>query len=70
MMARLWPCPTQDPEEFTIEYRFGAATYRFTAARDTLFPTPDGAKLDDGWAPLADDGRTHEARFPLRDAWD
>ena len=68
--ARLRPVPVPDPEEFTVEYRYGAAVYRFTAARDTLFPTLDGAKLDDGWAPLADDGRTHEARFPLRDAWD
>ncbi len=64
--ARLLPCPVPDPEEFTVEYRYGAALYRFTAARDTLFPTLDGVKLDDGWAPLADDGRTHEARFPLR----
>ena len=46
--------------------RFGSANYHFTAVRDTVFPTLDGARLEDGWALLSDDGRTHEARFPMR----
>jgi len=62
--ARLRPGP--DTEEFTLTYRFGSALYHFTAARDVLFPTLDGARLEDGWAPLQADGRTHEARFPLK----
>lgn len=63
--ARLRPRPAPDTEEFTIAYRFGASLYHFTAARDALFPTLDGVRLEDGWAPLLSDGRTHEARFPL-----
>lgn len=64
--ARLLPCPAPDAEEFTLVYRFGTANYHFTAARDTIFPTLDGEKLQDGWAPLLSDGKTHEARFPMR----
>ena len=64
--ARLVPCPRKDAEEYTIVYRFGTAGYHFTAARDCLFPTLDGEKLKDGWANMVSDGRTHEARFPLR----
>ena len=64
-VARLRPRPAPDTEEFTIAYRFGASLYHFTAARDALFPTLDGVRLEDGWAPLLSDGRTHEARFPL-----
>ncbi len=64
--ARLLPRTGPEGEEYTIVLRFGSANYHFTAARDTLFPTLDGARLEDGWAPLTDDGHTHEARFPMR----
>ena len=64
--ARLLPRCAPDAEEFTLVYRFGSANYHFTAARDTIFPTLDGEKLEDGWARLRSDGRTHEARFPIR----
>ena len=64
--ARLSPCPEPDAEEYTLLYRFGNASYQFTAARDVLFPTLDGEKLTDGWVTLRQDGRTHEARFPMR----
>ena len=57
----------RDMEGFTLVYRFENAVYHFTAARDALFPTLDGALLTDGWADLTADGRTHEARFPIRD---
>ena len=53
-------------ETFTIIYRFGTANYHFTADPDSLFVTLDGVKSDDGWVILASDGKTHEARFPLR----
>ncbi len=64
--ARLRPCPAPEGEEYTVTYRFGSALYHFTAARDAVFPTLDGVRLEDGWAPLRSDGRTHEARYPLR----
>ncbi len=64
--ARLVPCPAPGAEEFTLVYRFGAVHYHFTAARDTVFPTLDGERLQDGWVPLLSDGKTHEARFPMR----
>ena len=63
--ARLRPCLGEGMEEFTIVYRFGSANYHFAAVRDTLFPTLDGVRLEDGWALLQADGRTHEARFPI-----
>ena len=64
--ARLAPCPEPGGAEYTLVYRFGSASYQFTAARDVVFPTLDGEKLPDGWAPLVDDGKTHEARYPLK----
>lgn len=65
--ARLNPVLPRDMDGFSIIYRVGAVHYHFTAARDTLFATLDGARLEDGWAELKDDGRTHEARFPVRE---
>ena len=65
--ARLAPALPKDMDGFTLVYRFGETNYHFTAARDTLFPAMDGVRLEDGWATLKDDGRTHEARFPVRE---
>ena len=64
--ARLRPVRDEAMDSFTLIYRFGTANYHFTAAPDCLFTTLDGVKSDDGWVPLASDGKTHEARFPLR----
>jgi len=64
--ARLSPCPDPEGEEYTLVYRFGSAAYHFTAARDAVFPTLDGERISDGWTILQDDGKTHEARYPLR----
>ncbi len=64
--ARLLPRTGPEGEEYSLVLRYGSANYHFTAARDTVFPTLDGARLEDGWAPLRSDGRTHEARFPMR----
>ena len=61
--ARLRPLSGPGPGEFTLLYRFGSATYRFTAAADAPFPTLDGEKLKEGWVTLVDDGRDHEGRF-------
>lgn len=49
-----------------ITYRYGSATYHLRAARDCPFPTADGEQLRDGRLTLVDDGRIHEAVFPLR----
>lgn len=65
-LARLAPCPGSGLDEFTLVYRFGASRWHFTAGRDIAFATLDGEKLPDGWARLRDDGKTHEARFPLK----
>jgi len=64
--ARLTPCPEPGMEEYTLIYRYHNTSYHFTAARDAVFSTLDGEKLPDGWVTLQNDGRTHEARFPLR----
>ena len=53
-------------EEFTFVYRFHSTSYHLTASRDTLFPTLDGERMQDGWIHLTDDGKTHEARFPWK----
>ncbi len=64
--ARLSPKLPEGHEEFTVRYRYGASCYDLTASEDTLFVTCDGEKCDDGWIDLKDDGKRHEARFPIR----
>lgn len=64
--ARLHPVRHETMDSFTLVYRFGTANYHFTADPDSLFVTLDGVKSDDGWVALVSDGKTHEARFPLR----
>lgn len=49
-----------------VTFRFGTATYHLHASRDCPFPTADGEQLRDGRLILIDDGRIHEATFPLR----
>ena len=63
--ARLRLHARHGQEEYTVAYRFGRSLYHFTASPDVFFPTLDGERLPDGWAALRDDGRTHDARFPL-----
>lgn len=53
-------------EGFRISYRFGSATYHLHASRDCPFPVADGEQLREGRLVLVDDGRIHEATFPLR----
>ena len=64
--ARMRPVRDGNLDSFTLVYRFGTSNYHFTADPDSLFATLDGVKSDDGWITLASDGKTHEARFPLR----
>ncbi|MDD3336513.1 MAG: hypothetical protein PHI98_13530 [Eubacteriales bacterium] len=49
-----------------LSYRYGSATYHLRAARDCPFPVADGEQLRDGRLILLDDGRIHEAIFPIR----
>lgn len=53
-------------DELRITYRYGTATYHLRAARDCAFSTADGEQLTEGRLILVDDGRIHEAAFPLR----
>lgn len=49
-----------------ITLRYGASTYHLHASRQCASPSADGETLQDGMLPLVDDGRIHEAFFPLR----
>ena len=53
-------------DELRLTYRFGSATYHLRACRDCAAAMADGERLADGRLTLADDGRIHEAVFPLR----
>ncbi len=63
---RLRPCLPYGWDGLTITYRFGASTYRLHASKDCPFPVADGEKLREGKLILVDDGRIHEATFPIR----
>ena len=63
--VRLAPRVPPDWEECTVLYRHGSSRYQLTAARDVPYVTLDGEKVTGSFIPLRDDGRTHEARFPL-----
>ena len=63
--VRLNPRVPGDWEECTILYRYGGSRYQLTAARDAPFVTLDGAQTGAPSITLIDDGRAHEARFPL-----
>jgi len=67
------PCIPSSWKEFTIEYRFGSATYAITVANPDGLERAgtelvlDGRELDGG-LPLADDGRRHEVTALMRPA--
>ncbi len=52
-------------EECTVLYRFGQSRYQLTASREMRYVTLDGARVRGEYITLTDDGRAHEARFPM-----
>ena len=65
-VLRFRPAAPAEWDGLRITYRYGSATYHLRAARDCPFPIADGEPLRDGKLILKDDGRIHEALFPLR----
>ena len=65
-VLRFRPVAPAEWDGLRVTYRFGTATYHLHASRDCPFPTADGEQLRDGRLILTDDGRIHEATFPLR----
>ena len=64
--VRLRPMVPADWDSFTITLQWGSATWRFHAEANEPFLTCDGEGIPSGWVTLADDGRIHEVRTPLR----
>ncbi len=52
-------------EEIRLTYQYGTATYHLHASRHCTFPNTDGEAMPDSKLLLLDDGRIHEAKFPL-----
>ena len=63
---RLRPCIPASWDGLTITYRYGSSTYHLHASKDCPFPVADGEQLREGRLILLDDGRIHEATFPIR----
>ena len=53
-------------DEVHLRYRYGSATYHLHANRECLSAVADGQPLVNGVLLLRDDGRIHEATFPIR----
>lgn len=52
--------------EVHLRYRYGSTTYHLHASRECLTAVADGQALNNGVLRLVDDGRIHEASFPVR----
>ncbi|MEA5013302.1 MAG: glucoamylase family protein [Candidatus Limiplasma sp.] len=63
---RLRPCLPQGWDDLTLTYRYGSTTYHLHATLECPFPMADGEQLKEGRLMLVDDGRIHEATFPIR----
>ncbi len=63
---RLRPCLPEGWDGLTLTYRYGSATYHLHAVKDCPYPIADGQPLKEGKLTLVDDGRIHEATFPMR----
>ena len=61
-------CPTAPEkwESLRITFRYGRSTYHLHASRQCAVPSADGETLPGDVLQLKDDGRIHEAFFPLR----
>ena len=64
--VRLNPRVPDEWQDFTITYQYGRATYHLTGSREANEPMLDGSSLASGWITFKDDGRIHEARFPIK----
>ena len=62
----LRPRVPDDWDGFALTLHVGRSTWHFQCRRDAAFLTVDGERLTDGAVELIDDGRIHEATFPLR----
>lgn len=65
-LLRFCPVVPESWDTLRVTYRYGSATYHLHASRETLVPSADGEPLPDGTLHLQDDGRIHEAFFPIR----
>lgn len=65
-LLRFTPVCPASWDRLRVTYRLGNTTYHLHAARDCLMPEADGQALPDGALTLVDDGKIHEATFPLR----
>jgi len=61
----LRPQAPESWEECTVLYHFGQSRYQLTASREMHFVTLDGARVQGEYVELHDDGKMHEARFPM-----
>lgn len=61
----LRPAVPESWEECTVLYRFGQSRYQLTASREAHFVTLDGIRVRGEYVELHDDGKMHEARFPM-----
>ena len=64
--VRLVPRVPKDWDEVSVTLQLGASTWRLQADRSTAAATCDGRMAEGGWVTLADDGKIHQAHFPLR----
>ncbi len=63
---RLRPVLPAGWDEICLTYRYGSTTYRLHASRSCTIAVSDGEPLPEGTLVLTDDGRIHEAVFPVR----
>lgn len=64
--VRLRPMVPPEWDSFTLTLQWGASTWHFHAGQDEPLLTCDGEQVTCGWVTLADDGRIHQVRTPLR----
>ncbi len=64
-LLRLKPCVPADWEDFSLTLRMGASTWHISAERRIRTLTLDGETVTSGEIRLTDDGKVHQARFPL-----
>lgn len=63
---RFHPTAPESWEQLTLTYQYGNTTYHLHASRDCREAQADGEKLPDGQLILLNDGKIHEAVFPLK----